>query len=141
MSILKNSIKDRILLTIWLLITLLCATILYLSPENPLLSLAALLPKGWLPKIALVLLLISIGLTISLFILYRKQVVKINSKTCEWIQNPGIWKHKTNDLHYCPRCAPNPSPLSTDNDKNWFCPKCSGGFGEGAVFTVSDDYD
>lgn len=57
---------------------------------------------------------------------------KINELTCEWMQDPPVWKHKTNGLYYCPKCAPNPSPLSSD----WYCPKCSTGFGKGEVFTV-----
>ena len=133
---LKMWIKDKFLLTIWLSIAFLCVTILSLSHENLLLSLVSLLTKGRTEKIILVLLLLITGLIISLCILYRKQAVRINFQTCEWIQNPGIWKHKTNDLYYCPHCAPEPSPLSTDNDKSWFCPKCSNGFGEGEAFIV-----
>lgn len=65
--------------------------------------------------------------------------IKINEQTCQWIQTTGIWRHKTNNLYYCPHCAPNSSPLSTsDNAKSWFCPKCSNGFGEGEVFTIED---
>jgi hypothetical protein len=61
---------------------------------------------------------------------------KINTQTCNWIQDYGIWQHKTTGLYYCSYCAPNPSPLSTDNNKSWFCHKCNNGFGKGEVFTV-----
>lgn len=67
----------------------------------------------------------------------KKQTVKIDSQTCTWVQDPPVWKHKTNGLYYCPHCAPNPSPLSSD----WYCPKCERGFGKGEVFTVPDAYD
>jgi len=65
------------------------------------------------------------------------ETVKINSLTCTWIQDPPVWKHKTDGLYYCPRCAPNPSPLSSD----WFCPKCSMGFGKGECFVIPNDYN
>jgi uncharacterized iron-regulated membrane protein len=131
-TILKMLLKDKILLAIWLSIASLSGLVLSLPSDSHLLLLASLLEKGWIEKIALVLLLISIGLIISLFILHKKQTTQINSQTCEWIKDPPVWKHRTNGLYYCSRCAPDPSPLSSD----WFCPKCSHGFGKGGVFTV-----
>ena len=64
---------------------------------------------------------------------------KINEQTCNFIQKYGVWQHKTTGLYYCPYCAPNPSPMSNDNNKSWYCPKCKSGFGEGDVFTVDDE--
>ena len=86
------------------------------------------------------LLLLSIVLTSGLLFRYfsyrkpknRVEQLKIANETCEWINDPPVWKHRTNGLYYCPRCAPNPSPLSSD----YFCPKCSQGFGPGKAFIV-----
>jgi hypothetical protein len=63
--------------------------------------------------------------------IHKVRTEKIDHQTCEWITDPPIWKHRINGLYYCPRCAPDPSPLSSD----YFCPKCSHGFGKGEVFT------
>ncbi len=133
-TILKTLIKDKTLLTLWLSIAFLCGLTLYLSPENPLLLLVSLLTKGWIEKIVVLLLLVSMGLLISLFILHKQQKVKINIQTCEWIKNPPVWKHRTNGLYYCPRCAPRSSPLSPD----LYCPKCTHSFGKGEAFTADD---
>ena len=86
------------------------------------------------------LLLLSIALASGLLFRYfscrkpknRVEPLKIDNETCEWINDPPVWKHRTNGLYYCPHCAPNPSPLSSD----YFCLKCSQGFGPGEVFTV-----
>jgi hypothetical protein len=133
-TILKNWIKDKALLLMWSLLTFLCIAILRLSPENPLFSLVSLITKGHTEKVMLELLLISIGLLLSLYILHKRNKEKINLQTCTWTHDPPVWKHRTNGLYYCPRCAPNPSPLSID----WYCPKCSHGFGKGEVFNITD---
>ncbi|MDL2121947.1 MAG: hypothetical protein LWX51_02440 [Deltaproteobacteria bacterium] len=62
-----------------------------------------------------------------------------NEQTCDWIQKYGVWQHKINGLYYCPYCAPNPSLMSNDNNKSWYCPKCKNGFGEGDVFNVNNE--
>lgn len=67
----------------------------------------------------------------------KQNQIRINERTCVWLQKYGIWKHKTSSLYYCPHCSPDPSPLSNDNNKSWFCHKCKNGFGEGEVFTVN----
>lgn len=133
-SLLTLWIKDKIIRTIWLLWLPLSGIVLSLPPKNFLFSSVSTLNREWLYKILLELLLIALGLLISLIVLYNRQKSEISFKTCEWIQDPGIWKHKVNGLNYCPHCAPDPSPLFTDNNKSWFCSKCSGGFGKGEVF-------
>ena len=61
---------------------------------------------------------------------------KINERTCDWIQKPGIWKHKITGIHYCSYCAPNPSPLSAEDDEGWFCHKCKNSFGGVGAFSI-----
>lgn len=61
---------------------------------------------------------------------------KINEQTCTWIQKPGIWKHKITGIHYCSYCAPNPSPLSAEDDEGWFCHKCRHSFGGCGAFSI-----
>ena len=63
---------------------------------------------------------------------------KINERTCTWIQEYEIWQHKITKLYYCPRCAPNRSPLAALNDESWFCNKCDHGFGksDGGAFAI-----
>jgi hypothetical protein len=136
-TILKNWVKDKALLLTWSLLSVLCIATLRLSPENPLFSLVSLITKGHTEKIMLELFLILTGLLLSLYILHKRNNEKINIQTCEWIKDPPIWKHRTNGLYYCSRCAPNPSPLSSD----YLCPKCLHSFGKGEAFNVPDSYD
>ena len=128
-DILKHAIKDGKLLLIWLLIVCLNSAFLSLSSDNFLLSLFDSISKEWLIKTSMILLLISLGLIVSLFILHKKQKVKINSQTCDWLPDPGVWKHKTNGIQFCAACH---SPLSSE----LYCAKCNRGYGKGEVFTV-----
>ena len=128
-TILKNSIKDRPLLTLWMSVIFLAGLVLSLSPDNPIFSLAYLLSVGLLLKITAIQLLVSMGLTISLMVLHKRQKVKINIHTCDWLPNPGVWKHKISGINFCPTCH---SPLSSE----LYCAKCNRGYGKGEVFTV-----
>ena len=133
-TIVKTLTSNKLLILIWTVIASLLVGTWSLSPEALPAVLVSQLPKIVLLKLLLVLLLISVGLTLSLFILYKKQAAQINSQTCEWMQDPPVWKHKTNGRYYCPRCAPNPSILSPD----LYCSKCTHGFGKGEVFIADD---
>lgn len=142
-TILKTWIKEKILLTIWLLITFLCVTVLYLSPEILLLSLVSLLTKGWTEKIILVLLLISIGLMLSLLILHRKNKEKIKIQEFTFVDPPGYYTHpKYPNQKICPSCLIKTkliSPVVKDGNA-WYCTVCdkpmSGSRGE--AFTIPD---
>lgn len=128
-DILKHAIKDGRLLIIWTLIVSLSSSILFLSQENFLLSLFSPIPREWLLKISMVLLLISFGLIFSLFILHNKHQLNINAQTCEWLPDPGVWRHKTIGIKYCAACH---SPLSSE----LYCATCERGYGKGEAFTV-----
>ena len=128
-TILKTLIKDKTLLALWLSIAFLCGLTLCLSSENPLLMLASLVPKGYIERISSILLLVSIGLLTSLFVLHRKQKIQINFQNCNWLPDPGIWEHKINGIKFCPTCH---SQLSSE----LYCAKCNRGFGKGECFTI-----
>lgn len=139
-TILKNSIKDQLLLTLWLLVTFLCGLILYLAPENHLLSLVSLLPKEWISKIILVLLLVSIGLIISLLILHRRHKQKINLQEFTFVDPPGYFTHPKFSYPICPICL-NKTKLISPVSKEGYCTVCkepiSGTLKSGGeVFTV-----
>lgn len=130
-SILKLWIKNETLLTIWLLWLILSGIILSLPPKNFIFSCVSLLHKEWLYKTLLELLLLSLGLLLSLIILHKKQKSEINSQTCDWLHDPGVWKHKISGINFCPICH---FPLSS----KLYCAKCSHGFGEGDACTLND---
>ena len=57
---------------------------------------------------------------------------KINFNTCDWLPDPGVWKHKKTGVLFCQKCH---SPLSSD----LYCATCDRGFGKGEVFSLDDD--
>ena len=128
-SILQLWIKNKILLTIWLSWLLLSGIVLSLPPKNFAFSCVSLLQKEWLCKALLELLLLSLGLLLSLFILHKKRKLEINFQTCDWLSDPGVWKHKTTNVLFCQKCH---SPLSSE----LYCAKCERGYGKGEAFTV-----
>ena len=142
-SILKSLIKDKILLALWLLIIFLCGLILYLSPQNHLLSLVSLLPKGYTAKITLVLILLSIGLAISLFILNKKYKEKINLHEFTFVNPPGYFTHPKYQYNICKYCLIKSnliSPVSQHDENTWYCDICENRFpgGKGDAFNLDD---
>jgi protein-S-isoprenylcysteine O-methyltransferase Ste14 len=141
--LMKNNILNKVLTDyiVWLIFllsgTLYAGLLLVLNKLQTFQAIQQITPLLWL-RITALLSITIFALVAYLIIFYKKQNVKINSQTCNWIQDPGIWKHKITNLHYCPHCAPNPSPLSTYNNESWFCHKCEHGFGEGEAFTIED---
>ena len=138
-DILKIAIKNGKLLLIWLLIVFLSSSTLSLSLENWLLSLVDSIPKEWIIKTWLILLLVATGLIFSLAILRKKQksiiksyINEINFQTCDWMPDSGVWKHKTTDVLFCQKCH---SPLSSE----LYCAKCDRGFGKGECFVIPYD--
>lgn len=122
--------SNKLILSIWSVIAFLLVASWSLSPEDLPELIVSELTKISLIKIALVLLLISFGLLISLLILHIKQKKQINFQTCNWLSDPGIWEHKINGIEFCPTCH---SPLSSEA----YCAKCERGYGKGKVFTVN----
>ncbi len=128
-SIIELWIKSKPLKTIWILWLLLSGTVLYLSEKNPVFSYVSILPKQWLCKTMLLSILLSLAILLSLIIHHKKRKLEINFQTCDWMPNPGVWKHKTTGVLFCQKCH---SPLSSD----LYCAKCNRGYGKGEVFTV-----
>jgi len=128
-SIIELWIKSKTLRTIWILWLLLSGTVLSLSQKNPVFSYVSSLPKQWLYKTLIELLLLSLVLLLSLIILHKKRKLEINFQTCDWISDPGVWKHKTTGVLFCQKCH---SPLSSE----LYCATCERGYGKGEVFTV-----
>ena len=114
-----------------------------ISVSNPLLSLVSLLPKEWLLKISLVLLLLTTGLIISLLILRSKNKDKIKIEKFTFVDPPGYYTHPKYHFKICPNCLIKEgriSPVSKVDEFSWYCNVCdkpmSGSRGE--AFTVND---
>ena len=142
-TILKIWIKNKLLLTMWLLLTSLCILILSLAPENPLLSLVSVLTKEQTEKIILVLLLVLIGLLVSLIITYLKNKNRINLQEFTLIDPPGYYTHPKYSYPICQNCLIKTdliSPVSQIDENTWFCNICEKHFpgGKGEVFTIPD---
>ncbi len=144
-SLLKIWIKNKALLTLWIVLTSLLAIILSLSPESPFLSLVSILTKEGSDKIIWVLLLILIGLIISLLIINRKYKEKINIQEFTFIDPPGYYTHPKYSYWICPHCLIDKgriSPVSKVDENAWYCTVCkqplSGTLGE--VFTVEEQF-
>jgi len=142
-TILKSLIKEKILLVLWLSVACLCGLILSLSPENPLLLPVSALIKERTIKVTLVLLLVSIGLAISLFILNQKYKRKINLNEFTLVNPPGYCTHSKYPYSICQYClfkSHSISPVSQIDKDTWYCNICENRFpgGKGDAFNLDD---
>jgi hypothetical protein len=144
-SFVKIWTNNKLLILIWSAISSLLAVMLNLSLEDFPVLLVSQLTKIWLLKTSLVLLLLTIGLTLSLFILYLKTKDKIKLEEFTFVDPPGYLTHPKYPYPICPSCLNKTPKLISPVAKvenAWYCTVCdkpmSGSRGE--VFTIEDQY-
>lgn len=124
-TLLKIWIKNKLILSIWLVTASLSGITLFLSPKNPLLLLVCSVNRPSLSKILLLLILLSSGLISSLVILY---IYNSKFKQYSFSIDAGSWIHKTDATkRICAACRVDNvfSPLYLDSVTSCFiCPKC-----------------
>jgi len=157
-TIAKIWTQNKILLTIWIVISFLCIAILSLSPENLLVQLVSVLTQGWSAKIILILIVLSLGLLSSL-IASNKNEWKKEKKKYELVKiGEGVhvfslkkeYEASMPSHYICPKCHHENkisilvAEYTSSKESKYICPECHNFFvtntdiNNGGAFTVED---
>ena len=142
-NILKSFLSNKLFISIWSVITFLSVKIWYLSEKDLPTWIVSRMTILSLIQIVLVLLLVSIGLATSLFILHQKHKGKINLQEFTFVNPPGYFTHPKYPYPICQYCRVKSeliSPVSQIDKDTWYCNICENRFpgGKGEAFNIDD---
>ena len=132
-------LQERSLQTLWTIILFLIGASWLLSKTNGLLQAILQIEDIITAKIELSLFLLSLGLSLSLFILLKKPRIK----DYEIINPPGFLRHKKTGGYFCQPCLTDKhkaSELSTVSEKEFLCRVCKESYKIDYKVLIHDEY-